>query len=93
ITTTTEVPSRKPIALETDIPKPVVTLVYLRKPRKSKSTDPVSKSKVIKSVSANKKKPSKSWGSTASNVPSFSIDEYMLSKLFSSIWTPAAPSI
>nr|GEV72447.1 hypothetical protein [Tanacetum cinerariifolium] len=30
-------------------PKPVVTLVYLRKLRKSKSTDPISKSKVIKS--------------------------------------------
>nr|GEY77307.1 hypothetical protein [Tanacetum cinerariifolium] len=45
ITTTTEVPSRKPIALETDIHKPVVTLVYSRKPRKSKTTDHVRKSK------------------------------------------------
>nr|GEX63403.1 integrase, catalytic region, zinc finger, CCHC-type, peptidase aspartic, catalytic [Tanacetum cinerariifolium] len=45
ITTTTEVPTRKPIALVTDTPKPVVTLVYSRKPRKSKSTNPVSKSK------------------------------------------------
>nr|GEW49805.1 uncharacterized mitochondrial protein AtMg00810-like [Tanacetum cinerariifolium] len=51
------------------------TLVYLRKPRKSKSTDPVSKSKVTKSVLANKKEPSKSWGSTVSNVPSSSLDE------------------
>nr|GEU30726.1 hypothetical protein [Tanacetum cinerariifolium] len=75
ITITTIVPSRKPIALETDTPKPVVTLVYLRKPMKSKTTNPVSKSKVIKSVSANNKEPSKSWGSTASNVPSFSLDE------------------
>nr|GFA33943.1 hypothetical protein [Tanacetum cinerariifolium] len=63
ITTTTEVPSRKTIALETDPPKPIVTLVYLRKPRKSKTTNPVRKSKVIKSVSANKEEPSKSWGS------------------------------
>nr|GEX30048.1 retrovirus-related Pol polyprotein from transposon TNT 1-94 [Tanacetum cinerariifolium] len=46
ITTTTEVPSRKPIAIDTDIPKPVVTLVYLWKPKKSKYNDPVSKSKV-----------------------------------------------
>nr|GEV65307.1 copia protein [Tanacetum cinerariifolium] len=46
ITITTEVPSRKPITLETNIPKPIVTLVYLRKPRKSKSTDHVSKSKL-----------------------------------------------
>nr|GEW98150.1 hypothetical protein [Tanacetum cinerariifolium] len=60
ITTSTEVPSRKPIALEIDIPKPVVTLVYLRKPMKSKTTDPVSKSKVIKFISTNIKEPSKS---------------------------------
>nr|GFA69713.1 retrovirus-related Pol polyprotein from transposon TNT 1-94 [Tanacetum cinerariifolium] len=45
ITTTTEVPSRNPIAIETDTPKPIVTLVYSRKPRKSKTTIPVSKSK------------------------------------------------
>nr|GEV84391.1 hypothetical protein [Tanacetum cinerariifolium] len=66
---------RKPIAVETDTPKHVVTLVYSRKPRKSKSTDLVSKSKVIKFVTANKKGPSKSWGSTISNVPSSSLDE------------------
>nr|GEY07305.1 integrase, catalytic region, zinc finger, CCHC-type, peptidase aspartic, catalytic [Tanacetum cinerariifolium] len=47
ITTTIDVPSKKPIVLETDTPKHVVTLVYLRKPRKSKTTDPVSKSKVV----------------------------------------------
>nr|GEW19259.1 hypothetical protein [Tanacetum cinerariifolium] len=50
ITTTTEVPSKKPIVVETDAPKPVVTLVYSRKPRKSKSTNPVSKSKVVQIV-------------------------------------------
>ncbi|GJT96176.1 retrovirus-related pol polyprotein from transposon TNT 1-94 [Tanacetum coccineum] len=57
ITTTTEVPPRKPTALETDTPKPVVTLVYSRKPRKSKINDPVSKPKIIKSISANNKEP------------------------------------
>nr|GEV96168.1 integrase, catalytic region, zinc finger, CCHC-type, peptidase aspartic, catalytic [Tanacetum cinerariifolium] len=50
ITTTTEMPSRKPIDVETKTPKPVVTLVYSRKPRKYKSTDPVSKSKVFQIV-------------------------------------------
>ncbi|GJU92118.1 hypothetical protein Tco_1304541 [Tanacetum coccineum] len=50
ITTTTEVPLRKPTALENEPPKPVVTLVYSRKPRKSKTNVPVSKSKVLKSV-------------------------------------------
>ncbi|GJW81086.1 retrovirus-related pol polyprotein from transposon TNT 1-94 [Tanacetum coccineum] len=78
-----DVPPRKPIALETETPKPVVTLVYSRKYRKSKTTDPVSKSKVIKFVSPNKKEPSKSWGSIVSNVPSSSLDECRSSKLFS----------
>ncbi|GJU87015.1 retrovirus-related pol polyprotein from transposon TNT 1-94 [Tanacetum coccineum] len=82
ITTTTEVPIRKPTALENETPKPVVTLVYSRKPRKSKTNVPVSKSKVLKSVSANKKEPSKSWGSIVSDVPSSSLDECRLSSTF-----------
>ncbi|GKB54800.1 hypothetical protein Tco_0905553 [Tanacetum coccineum] len=93
ITTTTEVPLRKPTALENETPKPVVTLVYSRKPRKSQTNVPVSKSKVLKSVSANKKEPSQSWGSIVSDVPSSSLDDCRSSKLFSGIWTPAAPSI
>ncbi|GJW64258.1 hypothetical protein Tco_0116142 [Tanacetum coccineum] len=60
ITTTAEVPLRKPTALECDTSKPVVTLVYSRKPRKSKTNVPVSKPKIIKFVSANKMEPSKS---------------------------------
>ncbi|GJX42045.1 retrovirus-related pol polyprotein from transposon TNT 1-94 [Tanacetum coccineum] len=68
ITTTTKVPLRKPTALENEPPKHVVTLVYLRKPRKSKTNVHVSKSKVLKSVSANKKEPSQSWGSIIRNV-------------------------
>ncbi|GJS16319.1 retrovirus-related pol polyprotein from transposon TNT 1-94 [Tanacetum coccineum] len=83
ITTTTEVPLRKPTALENETPKPVVTLVYSRKPRKSKTNVPISKSKVLKSVSANKKEPSPSWGSIVSDVPSSSLDECRSSKLFS----------
>ncbi|GJU56172.1 retrovirus-related pol polyprotein from transposon TNT 1-94 [Tanacetum coccineum] len=83
ITTTAEVPLRKPTALESDTPKPVVTLVYSRKPKKSKTNVPVSKPKNIKSLSANKKEPSKSWGSIVSDVPSSSLDECRSSKLFS----------
>ncbi|GJZ39269.1 retrovirus-related pol polyprotein from transposon TNT 1-94 [Tanacetum coccineum] len=75
ITTTAEVPLRKPIAIETDTPKPVVTLVYSRKPKKSKNNIPVSKPKIIKSISANKKEPSKSWGSIVFDVPSSSLNE------------------
>ncbi|GKA32343.1 putative ribonuclease H-like domain-containing protein [Tanacetum coccineum] len=50
ITTTTEVPLRKPTALDNETSKPFVTLVYSRKPRKSKTNVPVSKSKVVQIV-------------------------------------------
>ncbi|GJW05030.1 retrovirus-related pol polyprotein from transposon TNT 1-94 [Tanacetum coccineum] len=93
ITTTVEVALRKLTALESDTPKPVVTFVYSRKPRKSKTNVPVSKPKIIKSSSANNREPSKSWGSIVSYVPSSSLDKCRSSKLFSSIWTPAAPNI
>ncbi|GKE12989.1 hypothetical protein Tco_1416540, partial [Tanacetum coccineum] len=81
ITTTTEVPLRKPTTLENETLKPVVTLVYSRKPRKSKTNVPISKSKVLKSVSAKKKEPSPSWGSIVSDVPSPSLDECRLGML------------
>ncbi|GJZ76626.1 retrovirus-related pol polyprotein from transposon TNT 1-94 [Tanacetum coccineum] len=47
ITTPAEVPPRKPIALKTDTHKPVVTLVYSRKPKKSKIDVPISKTKIV----------------------------------------------
>ncbi|GKE03244.1 hypothetical protein Tco_1395262 [Tanacetum coccineum] len=93
ITTTTEVPPRKPLALENETLKPVVTLVYSRKPRKSKINDPVSKPKIIKSLSANNKEPSKYWGSIVFDVPSSPLNECRSSKLFFGIWTLAAPSM
>ncbi|GJR35380.1 retrovirus-related pol polyprotein from transposon TNT 1-94 [Tanacetum coccineum] len=73
ITTTAEVPLSKPTALKSDTPKHVITLVYSRKPKKSKTNVPGSKPNNIKSLSANKKEPSKSWGSIVSDVPSFSL--------------------
>ncbi|GJX28673.1 hypothetical protein Tco_0236752 [Tanacetum coccineum] len=54
ITTTTEVPLRKTSALDNKTPKPVVTLVYLRKSRRSKTSVPVNNYKFIKYVNANK---------------------------------------
>nr|GEY51012.1 hypothetical protein [Tanacetum cinerariifolium] len=83
ITTTAKVPFRKPIALERNTPKHVVTLVYSRKPKASRNNAPISKFRHNKSLSANKKELNKSWGSTVSNVSSSYIDECMLSKLFS----------
>ncbi|GJY67906.1 retrovirus-related pol polyprotein from transposon TNT 1-94 [Tanacetum coccineum] len=50
ITTTNEVPSRKPIALESESTKPVVKLVYSRKPRKNTNTESVSKTMVVQIV-------------------------------------------
>ncbi|GKE77625.1 retrovirus-related pol polyprotein from transposon TNT 1-94, partial [Tanacetum coccineum] len=50
IATTTEVPLRKPTALENETRKPVVTLLYSRKPRKSKTNVLISKSKVVEIV-------------------------------------------
>ncbi|GJV35585.1 retrovirus-related pol polyprotein from transposon TNT 1-94 [Tanacetum coccineum] len=47
ITTNTEVPLRIPSALDNETPKPVVTLVYSSKPRKSQTNVSVSKSKVV----------------------------------------------
>ncbi|GJS13877.1 retrovirus-related pol polyprotein from transposon TNT 1-94 [Tanacetum coccineum] len=93
ITTTTEAPLRKPVVLDNETSKPAVTLVYSRKPRNSKTNVPVSKSKVLQSVSANKKEPSKSWGSIIFDVPSSSLNKCRSSKLSFGIWTLAAPSI
>ncbi|GJW88552.1 retrovirus-related pol polyprotein from transposon TNT 1-94 [Tanacetum coccineum] len=50
ITTTIEVPLRKSSALDNKTPKPVVTLVYSRKPRKTKTSVPVNNYKVIQIV-------------------------------------------
>nr|GEV53175.1 hypothetical protein [Tanacetum cinerariifolium] len=47
ITTTAGVLIKKPTDLKNDSSKPIVTLVYSKKPRKSKTTNPVSKSKVV----------------------------------------------
>nr|GEU97548.1 hypothetical protein [Tanacetum cinerariifolium] len=66
---------QKPIPLESNTSKPMVTLVYSRKPKESRNNVPVSNSKINKSLSANKKVPNKYWGSTISNVPSSSTVE------------------
>ncbi|GJX46161.1 retrovirus-related pol polyprotein from transposon TNT 1-94 [Tanacetum coccineum] len=42
----------RPTVLDSDSPKPVVKLVYSRKPRKNKNTEPVSKTKVLKPMSS-----------------------------------------
>ncbi|GJS25697.1 hypothetical protein Tco_0454329 [Tanacetum coccineum] len=54
-----------------------------RKPRKSKVDVPISKPKILKSISANNKEPIQSRGSIVSNVPSSSLNACRSSKLFS----------
>ncbi|GJS00757.1 hypothetical protein Tco_0317265 [Tanacetum coccineum] len=87
---------RKPTALDNETPNPIVTLVYLRKPRKSKTNVPVRKSKVLKSVSANKRNPvilgsNTFWGWVKIFVPSSSLDEGCCPNCVSGIWNLAAP--
>nr|GEY91979.1 retrovirus-related Pol polyprotein from transposon TNT 1-94 [Tanacetum cinerariifolium] len=50
ITTTAIVPLRKPISIESNTTKPVVTLVYSRKSKAAKKKVPVSNSKINKSL-------------------------------------------
>nr|GEV17120.1 integrase, catalytic region, zinc finger, CCHC-type, peptidase aspartic, catalytic [Tanacetum cinerariifolium] len=60
-------PLRKPIPIVNSMDKPVVTLVYTRKPKDANKKVP------------NKLEPNNSWGSSSSNVPS-SLLTYRLSK-------------
>nr|GFA16170.1 integrase, catalytic region, zinc finger, CCHC-type, peptidase aspartic, catalytic [Tanacetum cinerariifolium] len=57
IATTTIVPLREPIPIESNTDKPVVTLVYSRKSKAAKKKVPVSKLKANKSLVANKMEP------------------------------------
>nr|GEX82694.1 integrase, catalytic region, zinc finger, CCHC-type, peptidase aspartic, catalytic [Tanacetum cinerariifolium] len=75
IATPTIVPHREPIPIVNSIDKPVVTLVYTRKPKPANKKVP------------NKLEPNNSWGSSSSNVPS-SLLTYRLSKSSSNTWTP-----
>nr|GFA84019.1 hypothetical protein [Tanacetum cinerariifolium] len=58
IATPTIVPPREPIPIVNSMDKPVVTLVYTRKPKAANKKVP------------NKLEPNNSWGSSSSNVPS-----------------------
>nr|GEU66415.1 retrovirus-related Pol polyprotein from transposon TNT 1-94 [Tanacetum cinerariifolium] len=62
IATPTIVPPREPILIVNSLDKPVVTLVYTRKPKAANKKVP------------NKLEPNNSWGSSSSNVPSPFID-------------------
>ncbi|GJY90829.1 hypothetical protein Tco_0506025 [Tanacetum coccineum] len=93
----TRITSTKVVPLMETIPKLVITQnpevkVYSRRPKVTKSVGSSSKSKIVKSRISNNSEPNQSWGSNASDVPSFSLVDFRLSKLFFGIWTPNAPS-
>ncbi|GJV44426.1 retrovirus-related pol polyprotein from transposon TNT 1-94 [Tanacetum coccineum] len=81
LTATNKVPLSVPIPLEVVAPEHVVTRVYIRRPKVPKSV-PNSKSKVAKSMTANRMEPGTSRGSDTSVAPSpSSLIECRLSKL------------
>nr|GFC07591.1 hypothetical protein [Tanacetum cinerariifolium] len=80
IATPTIVPPREPIPIGNSTDKPIVTLVYTRKPKAANKKVP------------NKLEPNNSWGSSSSNVPSLLL-ACRLSKSSSGTWTPVAQSI
>nr|GFD09926.1 hypothetical protein [Tanacetum cinerariifolium] len=77
IATPTIVPPREPIPIANSTDKPIVTLVYTRKPKAANKNVP------------NKLEPNNSWGSSSSNVPSL-LFTCRLSKSSSGTWTPVA---
>nr|GFC77294.1 hypothetical protein [Tanacetum cinerariifolium] len=78
IATTTIVPPKEPSPIVHTTDKPVITLVYSRKPKAANKKVP------------NTMEPNNSWGSS-SNVSS-SLTDCRLSKSSSGIWTSAAQS-
>nr|GFB17052.1 hypothetical protein [Tanacetum cinerariifolium] len=74
------VPRREPIPIVNSTDTPIVTLVYIKKPKAANKRVP------------NKLEPNNSWGSSISNVPS-SLLACRLSKSSSGTWTPVAQSI
>ncbi|GKE49994.1 hypothetical protein Tco_1481252 [Tanacetum coccineum] len=86
----TRIASIKEVPLKETTITPVITLsseleVYSRKIRASRSVGSSSKAKIIKSKTSNTKEPKQSWGSTISDVPSSSLIDCRLSKLFCGI--------
>ncbi|GKE54241.1 retrovirus-related pol polyprotein from transposon TNT 1-94, partial [Tanacetum coccineum] len=83
----TRIASTKEVPLKETTITPVITLsseleVYSRNLRASRSVGSSSKAKIVESKSSNTKEPKQSWGSTIFDVPSSSLIDCRLSKLF-----------
>ncbi|GJT83178.1 retrovirus-related pol polyprotein from transposon TNT 1-94 [Tanacetum coccineum] len=81
ITSTKEVPLKESTITPVITPSPELK-VYSRKPKASRSVGFSSKVKIVESKTFNTKEPKQSWGSTVSDVPSSSLIDCRLSKLF-----------
>ncbi|GKE50184.1 hypothetical protein Tco_1481442, partial [Tanacetum coccineum] len=68
-------------------------IVYSRRSKAPKLVGLSSKYKITKSRISNSSDPTQSGGSTVSDVPSSSLNDCRLSKLFYGVWTPDSPSI
>ncbi|GKB57491.1 hypothetical protein Tco_0913677 [Tanacetum coccineum] len=92
IASTNAVPSKNPLL--TKVAKK--TTPHRNKPEMLKDVTNISsssRSKAVESNISNNTKPSQNLGSNVSTAPSSSFIDFRLSKLFSGIWTPDAPSI
>ncbi|GJW82914.1 hypothetical protein Tco_0156059 [Tanacetum coccineum] len=92
ITVTKVVPTKETSTKSVVTPTQEI-LVYSKRPKATRSVSSSSKVKIVESKTSNSKEPKQSWGSTVSDVPSSSLNDCRLSKLFCGIWTPDAPSI
>ncbi|GJR73121.1 hypothetical protein Tco_0085486 [Tanacetum coccineum] len=93
----TRITSNKIVPPKESTIAPVVTstqgiLVYSRRTKASRSVGSSSKVKNVEPNTPNSMEPNQSWGSNISDVPSSSLTDCRLSKLFFGIWTPAAHS-
>ncbi|GKA66796.1 hypothetical protein Tco_0766604 [Tanacetum coccineum] len=92
ITSTKVVPTKETSTNSVATPTQGI-LVYSRRPKATRFVGSSSKVKIVESKTSNSKEPKQSWGSTVSYIPSSSLNDCRLSKLFSGIWNPAAQSI
>ncbi|GJZ07392.1 retrovirus-related pol polyprotein from transposon TNT 1-94 [Tanacetum coccineum] len=81
ITSTKVVPTKETSTKSVATPTQGI-LVYSRRPKATRSVGSSSKVKIVESKTSNSKEPKQSWGSTVFDVPSSSLNDCRLSKLF-----------
>ncbi|GJX21886.1 retrovirus-related pol polyprotein from transposon TNT 1-94 [Tanacetum coccineum] len=92
ITSTKVVPTKETSTKSVATPTQGI-LVYSRRPKATRSVGSSSKVKIVESKTSNSKEPKQSWGSTVFDVPSSSLNDYRLSKLFYARNTSTNPKL